>query len=194
MSAWYAVIVCGQGISSALTHKSEQGAVRLNLRTPAAVAAAAADLLPLSGQVLVERMVEDGVAEIIMGVNRDPQVGLTLLLGSGGELVELARDRVVLLMPASREQIAAALARLKVSRLLEGFRGRPAGDREALIETALALQRFAIGRAEVLLELEVNPVIARPAGRGAVAVDALMRLRQAETGPAESMNKPPSNN
>ena len=182
-----------KAVSSALTHKSEQGAVRLNLRTPAAVATAAADLLPLSGQVLVERMVEDGVAEIIMGVNRDPQVGLTLLLGSGGELVELARDRVVLLMPASREQVAAALARLKVSRLLDGFRGRPAGDREALIETALALQRFAIGRAEVLLELEVNPVIARPAGRGAVAVDALMRLRQAETGPAASMNKPPTN-
>lgn len=170
-----------KAVSNALTHKSEQGAVRLNLSDPAAVAAAAAELLPLSGQVLVERMVEDGVAEVIMGVNRDPQVGLTLLLGSGGELVELARDRVVLLMPASREQIAAALARLKVSRLLAGFRGRPAGDREALIETALALQRFALGRADALLELEVNPVIARPAGRGAVAVDALMRLRQAKT-------------
>lgn len=176
--------VAVKAVSSALTHKSEQGAVRLNLRDPAAVAAAAAELLPLSGQVLVERMVEDGVAELIMGVNRDPQVGLTLLLGSGGELVELTRDRVVLLMPASREQIAAALARLKVARLLEGFRGRPAGDREALIETALALQRFAIDRADALLELEVNPVIARPAGRGAVAVDALMRLKQAETGPA----------
>ena len=173
-----------KAVSNALTHKSEQGAVRLSLRDPAAVAAAAAELLPLSGQVLVERMVEDGVAEVIMGVNRDPQVGLTLLLGSGGELVELARDRVVLLMPASRERIGAALARLKVSRLLEGFRGRPAGDREALIETALALQRFAMGRADALLELEVNPVIARPAGRGAVAVDALMRLKQAETGPA----------
>lgn len=173
-----------KAVSNALTHKSEQGAVRLNLRGPAAVAAAAAELLPLSGQVLVERMVEDGVAEVIMGVNRDPQVGLTLLLGSGGELVELAWDRVVLLMPASREQIGAALARLKVSRLLEGFRGRPAGDREALIETALALQRFAMGRADALLELEVNPVIARPAGLGAVAVDALMRLKQAETGPA----------
>jgi hypothetical protein len=66
--------------------------------------------------------------------------------------------------------------RLKVGKLLTGYRGRPQGDIAALVETALACTRYAAANIDTLLELDINPVIVRPAGRGAVAVDALIRL------------------
>ena len=159
-----------------LAHKSDLGAVRLGLETSAEIASAARALLPLGEAVLVERMVTDGVAEVIAGVARDPQVGLTLLVGSGGELVELVGDRALLLLPASRADVEAAVAGLKVARLIDGFRGRPAGDRAALLDALLAIQRFALDHAGRLLELDVNPLIVRPEGRGVAAVDALMRI------------------
>lgn len=121
-------------------------------------------------------MVGDAVAEVIVGVSRDPQVGLVLVVGSGGLLAELVGDRVVLLAPASREEIEAALSGLKVAALVEGFRGRPAGDRTALVDAVLAVQRFAFDRADRLIELDVNPLIVRPARRGVAAVDAVLRL------------------
>ena len=168
------VVVKAAGRS--LAHKSERGAVRLGLETPADVQAAADALLPLGEGLLVERMVDDGVAEVIAGVARDPHLGLTLLVGSGGVLVELVGDRVVLLPPAPRSEIEAAVATLKVAKLIDGFRGRPAGDRAALIDALLAIQRFALDHADRLLELDVNPVIVRPEGRGVAAVDALVRI------------------
>ena len=175
--------VAVKAVGRGLAHKSERGALRLGLEAPAAIEAAARALLPLGDGLLVERMVGDGVAEVIVGVSRDPQVGLVLVVGSGGLLAELAGDRVVLLAPASREEIEAALSELKVAALVDGFRGRPAGDRAALVDTALAVQRFALDRADRLVELELNPVVVRPAGRGVAAVDALVRL--APMDPAE---------
>lgn len=167
-----------KAVSPDLTHKSEKGAVRLNLADTSEVTAAAGALLPLGGKLLIERMVEDGVAEVIVGVSRDPQVGLTLLLGSGGELVELVGDRVLLIPPASRAEIEAAVSGLKVAALVSGFRGSLPGDLPALIDAILAIQQFALDNAESLIELDVNPVIVRPEGSGAVAVDALMRVAE----------------
>ena len=125
-------------------------------------------------------MIGDTVAEVIVGARRDPQVGLVLLLGSGGELTELVGDRVLLIPPATRDEIASAVKGLKVSALIDGFRGRSPGDRGALVEMVLAIQRFALDHADSLVELDVNPVIVRPRGGGAVAVDALMRLVEGE--------------
>ena len=169
-----------KAVGRGLAHKSELGAVRLGLEAPAEIEAAARALLPLGEGLLVERMVGDGVAEVIAGINRDPQVGLVLLIGSGGELVELAGDRVVLLAPASREEIEAAIEELKVAALIDGFRGRPAGDRAALVDAILAVQRFALDHAGRLIELDVNPLIVRPAGRGVAAVDAVMRMAEGD--------------
>ena len=159
-----------------LAHKSEHQAVRLGLATLVEVRAAARALLPGGGGLLVERMVEDGVGEVIVGVNRDAQIGLVLLLGSGGTLAEVLQDRVLLLLTASRGEIEAALAGLRVSELLDGFRGRPAGDRAALIDTVVAIQRYALDHADALVELDANPVIVRRQGDGAVVVDALIRM------------------
>ena len=168
--------VAVKAVGRGLAHKSERGAVRLGLEAPAAVEAAARALLPLGDGLLVEQMVGDGVAEVIVGVNRDPQVGLVLVIGSGGVLAELAADRVVFLPPASRGEIEAAVSELRVAALIEGFRGRPKGDRAALVDAVLAVQRFALDHADRLIELDLNPVIVRPAGGGVVAVDALLRL------------------
>ena len=127
--------------------------------------AAAGALLPLSGKLLIERMVADGVAEVIVGVNRDPQVGLTLLLGSGGELVELMGDHVLLIPPATRKEIESAVAGLKVSALIAGFRGRPKGDLAALVDAILAIQKFALDNADSLIELGRQPRDRTPAGK-----------------------------
>jgi acyl-CoA synthetase (NDP forming) len=163
---------------AALEHKSDVGGVVLNVRSTAEAAAAAQRLAPLSESLLIEEMVGDGVAEVLVGVTVDPQFGQLLVLGAGGVLTELLRDSVTLLPPFDAAAVTAALQRLRVARLLGGFRGRPAGDLPALVETALACARYAQANLDTLAELDINPVIVRPAGSGAVAVDALIRLTE----------------
>jgi acetate---CoA ligase (ADP-forming) len=161
---------------AALEHKSDRGGVVLNVRSAAEAAAAAQRLADLSAMLLVEEMVTDGVAEVLVGVTVDPQFGQLLVIGAGGVLTELLRDSVTLLPPFSAASIKAALGRLKVARLLSGFRGRPPGDVAALTDAALACTRYAAANRDRLAELDLNPVIVRPQGRGALAVDALIRM------------------
>jgi acetate---CoA ligase (ADP-forming) len=162
--------------SAALAHKSEFGAVALDLPDAAAVEAAAARMVALGEAILVEPMVADGVAELILGVSRDPQVGLCLCIGFGGVLVELLADRVLLLLPTTEAEVRAAVLGLRGAPLLAGFRGRPPGDLDAVAAAALAVARFAAAHADRLVELDVNPLIVRPAGLGAVAADVLIRM------------------
>jgi acetyl-CoA synthetase len=162
--------------SNALEHKSEVGGVVLNVRSAAEAAAAAHRLAALSDALLVEEMIGDGVAEILVGMTVDPQFGQLLVLGAGGVLTELLRDSVTLLPPFTAASVTAALGRLRVARLLAGHRGSPPGDVGALVEAALACTRYARANLEHLAELDLNPVIVRPQGLGAVAVDALIRL------------------
>jgi len=167
-----AVKACG----AALLHKTEAGAVRLNLRSASEVAAAAGALLPITGTVLVERMVQGAVAEVIVGVARDPALGLYMLLGSGGVLAELVADSAIVLLPASREEIAGAIAQLRVNRLMQGFRGMPAADTQALFDAILRIQDFVSAHAGNVQELDVNPLIVCGEGQGAVAADVLLRV------------------
>jgi acetate---CoA ligase (ADP-forming) len=167
-----------KAVGSRLEHKSELGAVVLNVRSAAEAAAAAQRLSALSATLLVEEMVSDGVAEVLVGVSVDPQFGQLLVLGAGGVLTELLRDSVSLLPPFTAAAIEAALGRLKLARLLAGYRGRPPADVAALVQTALACTRYAAANLERLVELDLNPVIVRPQGSGAVAVDALIRLEE----------------
>jgi len=161
---------------AALEHKSDRGGVVLNVRSTADAAAAAQRLSALSATLLVEEMVTDGIAEILVGVTTDPQFGQLLVLGAGGVLTELLRDSVTLLPPFTAGSIASALGKLRVARLLRGYRGRAPADIAALTQAALACTRYAAANVERLAELDLNPVIVRPAGLGAVAVDALIRL------------------
>jgi acetate---CoA ligase (ADP-forming) len=166
-----------KSVGESITHKTEIGAVRLGLAGDAAVyEAASTQLRSLGAELLVEAMVPDAIAELIVGINRDRALGLYLLLGSGGTLVELIGDRRILMLPATEAQIRAAIESLKIATLLRGHRGRAPGDLQAAVEAVLAIQQYAGDERERLLELDVNPLIVRPRGHGAVAVDALIRL------------------
>jgi len=168
--------------SADLPHKTEAGAVQIGLADAGAVARAvdtiranvrAYDATVSVDRFLVEAMVTNPVAEMLVGVRRDPAFGLVMVVGGGGTMAELMRDTTVLLLPASRESVERAVASLNVSHLLDGFRGAPAGDRNALIDTIMAIAEFAKDNADSLSELDVNPLLVTP--NGAWAVDALMR-------------------
>ncbi|MCX7058208.1 MAG: acetate--CoA ligase family protein [Proteobacteria bacterium] len=167
-----------KAVSADLAHKSDVGGVVLNVRTAADADAAAQRLSKLSERVLVEQMVTDGVAEILVGVIVDPQFGQVLVLGAGGVMTELWHDSTSLLPPFTAASVEAALGRLNISKLLAGFRGKPAGDVPALVEAVLAVARYAAANLETLVELDVNPIIVRPSGHGVVAVDALVRIAE----------------
>ncbi len=161
-----------------ITHKTEVGGVSLNVRSAAAVDRAVAEMSHLSDQFLIEKMAASPVAELIIGIKWDADFGLALVIGAGGILVELVSDSVILLLPATRNDIEAAVASLKVNHLLTGFRGRPAGDVEATISAIEAVTAYAEAQRDSIIELDVNPLFVLPQGQGVVAVDALIRITQ----------------
>ncbi len=158
-----------------IAHKSDVGGVVLSLRSAQEVERAAARLSALGERVLVERMIDGAVAELIVGVVRDPGVGLAVVVGAGGVLAEAMSDTVTLLLPASRVEIERALPKLKVWRLVAGHRGRR-GDGDAVVRAIEAVMAFADAHRDSLEELDVNPLLVLP--DRAIAVDALIRLRQ----------------
>ena len=168
----YPVVV--KAVAPALAHKTEAGAVRLNLMNEAEVEAALAAMAPLSDQFLVEQMVRGALAELLVGVQHDPQFGLTLTLGAGGVFVELLRDSVTRLLPLSRAELLQALQGLAMWPMVTGYRGRAAGDVEAVLDAIEAILAYAAAHADRLLELDVNPLLVLPQGQGVLAVDALI--------------------
>lgn len=148
-------------------HKSEAGAVRLGLASLAGEAP-----MPGANGYLAEEMVAGGVAEVLLGLRRDPVYGVTLTLGMGGTAAELLGDTQTLVLPVTGDEILAALRRLRLWPLLDGHRGRARADVPALVAMAERLCARMLADA-ALEEIEINPVILR--GDGAVAVDALIR-------------------
>ena len=166
-----------------LLHKTEAGAVALALDTPEALRSAVKDMPrsvahyaaeAVTDCFLVEQMAPPPLAELIVGLRRDPQFGLAMTLGSGGVLVELVGDTVSLLLPASRDDIARALDRLRVSALLRGFRGKPAVDTSALIDALIRLAEFSIAQADTIAEIEINPLFVYQ--NEVLAIDVLMHV------------------
>ncbi len=168
-----------KAVGNALVHKSEARALALNLIDEHMVASAVQRMASAAGnenRFLVESMIANAVAELIIGVKRDDQIGLGLVIGSGGVLVNLIEDSHTLLLPTDRQSVAAALDSLKVMQLLSGYRGQRAGDRDAVIDAILAVATFAEHHRDRLLELDVNPLLVLPLGEGAIAVDAFIRM------------------
>ena len=175
--------VAVKALGPEFAHKSELGAVVLDLSTKDDVIAAVAAIEESSAEggqhserFLVERMAEHAVAELLVGVKRDPQFGLSLVIGTGGTLVELLEDTAMLLLPTDRSAVNAALSSLKVARLLNGFRGAPAGDRNAAIEAIISVAEFATDHWDTLVELDINPLMVLADGSGVVVADALIRM------------------
>jgi acetate---CoA ligase (ADP-forming) len=162
-------------VSSAdIAHKTESGGVALNLKTAEDVKTAAIRLGKLAPDLLVEKMVTGAVCELIIGVTRDPQFGLALVVGAGGVLTELLQDSISILLPTNPSEIKTALQSLKCWKLVTGFRGKK-GDAKAVISAVQSIAKFAAANKNRLEELDVNPLLVLQ--KGAVAVDALIRMR-----------------
>jgi acyl-CoA synthetase (NDP forming) len=148
-------------------HKTEAGAVRLGLSTLAGQAE-----MPGATGYLAEEMVTGTIAEILLGLRRDPVYGVTLTLGMGGVTAEVLADTVTLVLPATADDILTAARRLRLWPLLDGYRGRPKADMAAVATLAERLGALMLADASIE-EIEINPVLVTASG--AVAVDALIR-------------------
>lgn len=164
-----------------LPHKTEVGGVALKLNgSKEAVAAAQRMVANVSqhspsvrlDQFLMEPMQAAPLAELIVGVKRDPLFGMVLVIGAGGIFVELLKDATPLLLPVSRDDVETALRGLKSFALLDGFRGRPAANLEPVIDAIMAIAAFAGENLDTLSELDVNPLMVNE--NSVVAVDALI--------------------
>jgi len=172
-------------VSPDILHKTDVGGVVLGVRgarearqafdTLTRRAAAARPGARLEG-VLVQHQVEGAVAEMLLGVSRDEQFGPVVLVGLGGVFAEALEDVALRLAPVEAAEARRALRELKGYRILTGFRGRPAGDIDALAEAMVNLSRLAAELEGDVREVDLNPVLVLPAGRGVVAVDALVAL------------------
>ncbi|MCX7931021.1 MAG: acetate--CoA ligase family protein [Rhodovarius sp.] len=166
-------------LSPDILHKTEAGMVRLEVATaeiPEAVAsllARAAAHFPAAriDGVLVAPM-HRGLAEVILGYRRDPEVGPVLLLGLGGVMAEVRRSIAVRLAPVGEEEAAAMIADIPELRILSGYRNLPRGDLPALARAVAAFSALAM--APEVREAEINPLLVRAEGEGVVALDGLL--------------------
>ncbi|MGR3491391.1 MAG: acetate--CoA ligase family protein [Shimia sp.] len=158
-----------------LAHKTGAGGIALNIRGEDDALSA-----PLTaGPILVEEMVCGAVAELLIGITRDPAHGFVLTLAAGGTMTELWADSAHLLVPASREACSDALTRLRMAPLLTGYRGAEPADHPAILDAIEALQSYVTANAATVEEVEVNPLLCTPTG--AVAADALIRKAPDDT-------------
>ena len=169
-------------LPEAAEHKTEVGLVKLNVRTPEEVDAHAARFrrqlnAPHMG-VLVQEMAGDGV-EVVLSCLRQTDFGPVMAIGSGGVAIELYRDVTHLALPVSPEQVLAALRRLRLWTLLQGYRGKPAADVDALINAAVRFGDQFLACPSIA-ELEINPLFVHAHGQGLCAVDALVKLDHKE--------------
>ncbi len=171
-----------KAVSSTLLHKSDVGAVQLGLNDAQAVEAAwkrIEDNLKqhnvtekLDG-MLVAKQVKGGL-EIVLGINRDPEVGPVVMVGTGGVLLELIKDVAFAVPPVTREKALDMLARTHAGKLLQGYRGGPRYDVNAVVDAIMALGRLAGDFGGLIHSADVNPFLVQPEGQGAVALDALV--------------------
>ena len=157
-----------------LAHKTELGAVMLNINDPLALEKACQDLFKIGSSLLIEKMVQDSVAELIVGVGLDPIFGKYIIIGSGGILVELFQESIPLLFPVNREDVSLALSKLKVFPLINGYRGNPEGDVEMIIDCVMATVKLV--SENDIDELDINPLLVLKRGSGVIAVDTLIKL------------------
>lgn len=157
-----------------LVHKTELNGVRLNIQDAKMLKEACDDLFNITSELLIEKMIENSVCELIIGMDYDPTFGKYIVIGGGGVFVELLKDSSVLILPATREDIHQALTKLKVYKLIEGFRGNSKGDIEAVIDSVVSVIEF-ISTNEVE-ELDINPLLVLKETNGVVAADTLIRM------------------
>jgi acetyltransferase len=175
-------------VSRDIPHKSEFGGVQLNIANDAELTVAmremmarvrrAAPAAALEG-LLVSEMVSDGI-ETIVGVVNDSVFGPVVAFGLGGLFAETMRDITYRLAPFDLDTAREMISELRASAILHGVRGRPAGDIDALVQVLVAVSNLAWQLRASLEEMDINPLLVRPRGRGVVAADALLRFAAAK--------------
>ena len=164
--------------SKDITHKSDAGGVKLNLQDEADVREAFEAIVLSAKQydpnasvdgVTVQPMIDVEGHELILGAKKDPDFGPVILFGMGGVTAELIQDRAIELPPLNRPLARRLMAKTKVYRLLEGFRGQPGADLERLEEILMRLSKLLEDLPEIV-ELDINPLLAHETG--AFALDA----------------------
>lgn len=175
-------------LSPDIQHKSDIGGVELGIAGSEAAEAAFARIMAAAARhapeaavdgVLVSPMVS-GEAELILGASTDPVFGPVVMVGLGGVFAEIFKDTALRLAPVSVEEAGEMLRELKAFPLLDGARGRAPADLDALGEAIAALSRFAARYADQVAEIDINPILARPMGEGAIALDALIVPKHAD--------------
>lgn len=173
-----------KALSAELPHKSDVGGVVLGVRDGRQLQAAAADIRAavaaarpglVLDRLLVQQMVR-GVAEVLIGFRRDPDVGPVVVLAAGGVLAEVYRDRSVRTAPVGPEQARQMIGEVRGLAVAAGFRGAPRGDLDALADAIVAVSRLALLDDPAVVEAEANPVLVLPEGEGVVAVDAVVTV------------------
>lgn len=175
-------------VSADLQHKSEVGGVRLNISGGEAAATAFEEIIAgvaektpdaLLDGCLVAPMVGGGT-EAILGVSRDPVFGPVVMFGLGGIFVEVLKDVAFRVAPFDEAEARKMIREIRGYPVLQGVRGQPPADEDALAQALASLSRFAAANADTIESMEANPFLVRAAGQGAMALDALIIKRDGE--------------
>jgi acetyltransferase len=169
-----------------IPHKTEAGAVFLNLASEEEVRKAFAAILQNAGNykpdaringVLVQEMLPEGI-EVIIGVTRDPVFGPTIMFGLGGIFVEVLKDVSFRVVPLSRGDALDMIKEIKGYQVLKGVRGRPPADIEALAGVIMKVSTLATVLKDQVEELDINPLVVYPEGKGVKAADAMVVIKE----------------
>jgi acyl-CoA synthetase (NDP forming) len=177
----YPVVLKGQ--SAEIPHKTEAGLVKLNIRNGEELRHTFAEILDNARSykvdanidgILVQQMIPPDATEVIVGISQDPTFGPTVVFGLGGIFVELLQDTVIRIPPISYDEARSMISEVKGKALLEGFRGKAVSDVEALVETIVKIGQMSIDLREVLISLDLNPLMVLRKGEGVRVVDVVM--------------------
>ena len=159
-------------IAQEVVHKTESGAVVLNLKSAEEVQAEGQKLLTKTlgrGHLLIQQMVQG--TEVLIGARTDPQYGPFLMVGLGGIFVEVLKDVSIRLLPIDEREAREMLKELRGHKVLDGVRGQGPRDVDALVKAMVGLSDIFAAHRDHLSDMEINPIMVRAQGRGAAAVD-----------------------
>lgn len=192
VAAWRTIDapVALKACSAQLPHKSEHGLVTLKLNSESALRdalhqqAKTLTLLNVTDATWIVACMEDGLHECALGMRHDAVFGPVIMIGSGGKYVEAMQDIALLLPPFNKDDVIRALQGLRIGKLLAGVRGDPPADIDALAQQAVRLGAFALAARGKIASIDINPILVRIQGQGAVALDALVEQATTPTSPA----------
>jgi acetyltransferase len=168
-----------------ILHKTEAGALKLDIKSRDELAAAFDEVLASSlrykpdamiNGVLIQEMIKGGT-EVIVGMKNDPQFGPTILFGLGGIFVEILKDISLRVAPIDEKEALEMISEVKGFKILAGARGRAKADIDAVASVLVKASRMALDLEDRIAELDINPLLVLPEGKGAFVADALVVKR-----------------